>query len=189
MSKRRCLLFKKPCSTLWAPSSTREEVCCKADSQLVKGTRLSTRLLSFMPPGGKKKLCHSPAIFVLNFLASGPVTDTISLSACSFWLRNQNPLSLSPSWLQKPAQSQPWIISPTNNSRRLPAWLPMEITGGEGDGKAQSQGTYLFSKVLMWGSSIVKPQRKIEMERRKCIPVCLLSTPLLAVLRTSFQVF
>ena len=187
-TKHRCLLFKKLCSTLWAPGSTRlrEDMCCKADSQVVKDTRLSTRLLRFVPPGGKKKLCHPPGIFVLNFLPSGQGSDTISLPACS--LRYQTKiLRASPSWLQKPAQSQPWIISPTINSRCLPAWLPMEKLLP--DRMAQSQGTYLFRKVLMLGSSIVKPQRKEEMERRKCIPVCLLSTPLLAVFHASFQVF
>lgn len=100
----------------------------KADSQwVVKGTRL----LSLVPPEGKKKLCPPPAaILVLSTLWAG---NWHSQSSLALYYQSKI-LGSSPWWLQEPAQRQPWIISPTINSWHFPGWLPMEkpLPGGTG---------------------------------------------------------
>lgn len=185
-SECKLLHFKKPLSSLWAPSSTRLRVAVfwnRADSQWVK----DTGLLSLVPPGGKKKLCHPPSNPGTFYPLGRELTPPVFPCSLHYQIKI---LRASPWWLQKPAQSQLWIISPTINSWHLPV-VTIVVTHGETptrrDGAVSRHRSH--RKVLMGGSSIVKPQREKEMERRWCIPACLLSSPLLAGFHASFQVF
>lgn len=140
----------------------------KADSQWVK----DTRLLSLVPPEGKKKLCHPTAI-----LESCPLDRELTLPVFPCCLHYQSK-TLGDSL--RPAQREPWMISPTMNSWHLAGWFPWR-------GTAAVPRHRSHRKVLMGGSSLVNPQREKGMERRMGIPACSQSSPLLAGFHASFK--